>query len=239
MTAATPARGERREVAPRSASKAASSKPTRSILFTASTTWRMPSSEHDAGVPAGLRQHALAGVDQDQASVGGGGAGRHVAGVLLVSRRVGDDEARARGVREKAIGDIDGDALLALRLQAVDQQREIELVAGGAVAGANRGSGPRADHPRRPRIEEQPADQRRLAVVDAAAGEEPQQSSPSDGSSASAIRSIPLASCVSIDAGWPSSISRPWRSDEARRRQLGDDRCQRRRRWDSMAPVSG
>ena len=38
------------------------------------------------------------------------------------------------GRGEEAIGDVDGDALLALGLQAVDQQREIDVLAGGAVA---------------------------------------------------------------------------------------------------------
>ena len=50
-------------------------------------------------------------------------AGRHVARVLLVARRIGDDELAARR-REVAVGDVDGDPLLALGLQAVDQQRE-------------------------------------------------------------------------------------------------------------------
>ena len=48
-----------------------------------------------------------------------------------MARRIGDDEAAPlRG--EETIGDIDGNALLALRLQAIDQQREIEIAAGGA-----------------------------------------------------------------------------------------------------------
>ena len=86
----------------------------------------------DVGMAEGLRQQALARVDQDHREVGVGGAGRHVAGVLLVAGRVGDDE-RARRRREIAIGDVDGDALLALGLEAVDQQREIDVVAGRAV----------------------------------------------------------------------------------------------------------
>ncbi len=41
---------------------------------------------------------------------------------------VGDDElALLRG--EKAVGDVDGDALLALGLEAVDEEREIDVVA--------------------------------------------------------------------------------------------------------------
>jgi len=43
-----------------------------------------------------------------------------------VARRVGDDEfASVR--REKSIGDVDGDALLALCGKAVDQQGEVDL----------------------------------------------------------------------------------------------------------------
>jgi hypothetical protein len=48
-----------------------------------------------------------------------------------VARGVGDDEL-ALGGGEVAVGDIDGDALLTLGLQAVDQQRQVDVVAGGA-----------------------------------------------------------------------------------------------------------
>ncbi len=76
----------------------------------------------------GLGEHAFARVDQDDSEVGGGGAGHHVAGVLLVPGRVGHDELALLG-GEVAVGDVDGDALLALGREAVDQQREIELAA--------------------------------------------------------------------------------------------------------------
>ena len=49
----------------------------------------------DDRVAMGLRQQALARVDQQDREIGVRGAGRHVAGVLLVAGRVGDDE-RAR-----------------------------------------------------------------------------------------------------------------------------------------------
>ena len=128
----------------------------------------------DDGVAMGLRQQALARIDQQDGEIGVGGAGRHVAGVLLVAGRVGDDERAARG-REIAIGDVDGDALLALGLEPVDQQREIDVVAGRAVL-------LRIAFERRELIVEdqlllveQPADQGRLAVVDRAAGEQAQR----------------------------------------------------------------
>ena len=82
-------------------------------------------------MPARLGQHALARVDQNDGEIGVGGAGRHVAGILLMARRVGDDEFALVG-GEEAIGDVDGDALLPLRLQPVHQQREIDILAGGA-----------------------------------------------------------------------------------------------------------
>ena len=86
----------------------------------------------DEGMPFGLRQHAVPGVDQDDRQVGGRGAGGHVARVLLVARRVGDDEL-ALGRREVAIGHVDRDALFAFGLQAVGQQRRVEVAARRAV----------------------------------------------------------------------------------------------------------
>ena len=123
---------------------------------------------------AGLRQHALARIDQDHGEVGGRGARDHVARVLLVARGVGDDEFALVG-REETVGDIDRDALFALGRKAVDQQREIELTALRADflrVGLERGELVLEDHLR---VVEQPPDQRRLAVIDAAAGDEAQQ----------------------------------------------------------------
>ena len=75
---------------------------------------------------------------------------------------------------EVAVGDVDGDALLALGFQAVGQQRQVDGVADRAlVAGARHrvelvGEDALA-------VEQQAADQRALAVVDAAGGDEAQQ----------------------------------------------------------------
>ena len=128
----------------------------------------------DDGMAARLRQDALARVHQHDRKVGGRGAGRHVARVLLMTRRVGDDELALRG-REEAVGNVDRDALLALRLETIDQQREIDVVAGRAVLagiGGKRGELVLEDQLR---VVEKPADQRRLAVVHRPAGQEPQQ----------------------------------------------------------------
>jgi len=85
----------------------------------------------DEAVPTGLGLHAVAGVDEDDRQVAGRGAGRHVAGVLLMTGGVGDDEL-ALGGAEVAVGHVNGDALLALGLQAIDQQRQVHVIAGGA-----------------------------------------------------------------------------------------------------------
>jgi hypothetical protein len=91
-----------------------------------------------------------------------------------VAGRVGHDElARRRG--EVAVGDVDRDALLALGRQAVEQQRVVELAvlrAGALGVGLQRGELVLEDELGLP---QQAADQRALAVVDAAAGDEAQE----------------------------------------------------------------
>lgn len=61
---------------------------------------------------------------QDNGGIGGRCARYHVAGVLFVSGRVGDDEF-ALGRGEIAVGDIDGDALFALGGKAVGEAGEV------------------------------------------------------------------------------------------------------------------
>ena len=96
-------------------------------------------------------------------------AGDHVARVLHMARRVGDDEFPSRR-GEVAVGHINGDALFAFGAQAVGEIGEIDLAAAGDVGGAFQ----RLDlilH-QRLRIVEQPADERGFAVVNGAAGVE-------------------------------------------------------------------
>ena len=129
---------------------------------------------HDERMPLRLREHAVAGVDQDDREIGRRSARRHVARVLLVAGRVGDDELPLVG-REITVGDVDRDPLLPLVLEAVGEEREIDFAAGRAVAARvflDRGELILVDHLR---LVEEPADQRALAVVHAAAGDEPQQ----------------------------------------------------------------
>lgn len=74
----------------------------------------------EIGVAPRLSQHTFARVDQDHGQIGGRSAGDHVAGVLLVAGRVRDDELALLGC-EEAVGHVDGDALLALGGETVDQ----------------------------------------------------------------------------------------------------------------------
>ena len=136
----------------------------------------MPDAEQgaDQGMSPGLGQDALARVDQQHRQIGGRGAARHVARVLLVPGAVGDNERAPRG-RKKPIGDIDGDALLAFVLQPIEQQREIDILAGRAKAPRllfQRGELVAHDQVG---IVEQAPDQRRFAVIDRAAGKKAQK----------------------------------------------------------------
>ncbi len=78
------------------------------------------------GVAAGLLQHALPRVHQQDGQLRRGRPGHHVTRVLQMPRRVRDDEFPQRR-REIPVGDIDGDALLALGFQSIGQQRQIDL----------------------------------------------------------------------------------------------------------------
>ncbi len=125
----------------RCVSNTAWSKPTRSILFTASTNWRMPSSEAIAACRRVCASRPLRASTSSTARSASRGAGHHVAGVLLVPGRIGQDEAPARRL-EEAVGDVDGDALLALGGQAIDQQRIVGAALDGAEAAGSRAPAP-------------------------------------------------------------------------------------------------
>ena len=126
----------------------------------------------DERMAPGLLEHALARVDQDDGQVGGRRAGDHVARVLHVARRVGDDELPLRR-GEVAVGDVDGDALLALGAQAVGEQRQVGALAPHPLARVLDGLELVLEDGLR--VVEQAADQRGLAVVDGTGGGEAQQ----------------------------------------------------------------
>ena len=137
---------------------------------------RHPQQVCQQGMPAGLRQQRddvgrnvdLRDVDQHHGGVTAGRCSDHVAGVLLVAGRVCDDEL-ARAGREIAVGHVDRDALLAFGLEAVGQQRQVDRRARGAffeqiqLVSQDRAA-----------VEQQTADQRALAIVDAACGQKTQ-----------------------------------------------------------------
>ncbi len=164
----------------------------------------------DDRVAVRLGQQTLARVDQQDREIGVGGAGRHVAGVLLVTGRVGDDERkRLSGRANSDRHDVDRDALLALGLEAVDQQREIDVGAGRAVllrVALQSGELVVEDQLL---LVEQAADQRRFSVVDGAAGEEAQRRE----FLSAAHQKYPSRFFFSIEPASSVSIRRPWRSE--------------------------
>ena len=80
----------------------------------------------------GLRNDTRAGIDQDDGQVGRRTAGNHVTRVLLVSRRVGNDEFAFVG-REVAVSHVDGNALFAFGLESVAQQCIVNLSGTGVT----------------------------------------------------------------------------------------------------------
>ena len=120
----------------------------------------------------GLGDDAFARIDEDDGQFGGGRAGDHVARVLNVAGRVGDDELAARR-GEVAVGHVDGDALLAFGAQAVGEQREVNVGVAALSAGALYGFQLILEDGFA--VQQHAADQRALAVVDAAGGGEAQQ----------------------------------------------------------------
>src|SRR6202045_3346276 len=125
----------------------------------------------DRGMPAGLGQEALARVDEQNREIGARRAGCHVAGILLMAGRVGDDKGTFRA-RNITIGDIDRDPLLALGLEPVHEQREVDIVAIGAVFSGVALERRKLIVENEALLVEQAADQRRFAVIDRAASEE-------------------------------------------------------------------
>ena len=86
----------------------------------------------EVGVATGLGDDAGACVDKDDGEVGRRPARNHVAGVLLVARRVGYDELALVG-GEVAVGHVDGDALFALGLKPVAEECVVYLACSGVA----------------------------------------------------------------------------------------------------------
>jgi hypothetical protein len=145
------------------------------------------------------------------------------------------------GVGEVAVGDVDGDALLALGDQAVGQQRQVDLRRGRACAEAASMAVERDRRAATLLSYEQTADERALAVVDAAGSREAQHDR-------CAVRwgrlepvpssEIPLA-LAQFHRGLVGLVVQSGGAalGNARRRGLGDDVVERPRRSMPRAPV--
>ena len=138
-------------------------------MFTQNTTCGTPRSCTIDDVPTCLLDDSLARVEEDDGDIGRGCTGDHVPRVLDVTGCVGELEPAALG-HERPVRDVDRDALLALGPQPVGEEREVDVAVAAALArlldvlhlvGEDLLG-----------VEEQPADQRRLAVVDRAARDE-------------------------------------------------------------------
>ena len=188
----------------------------------------------------GLRQQTLARIHQHDRQFGVGRTGGHVARVLLVPRTIGDDEVASRGV-EVAVGHVDGDALFALGVQAIGEQREIQRIAGAGVQASavahQRGNLVVGKHAG---VVQQAPEQRALAVVHAAAGDEAQQVAAIGGGGGidGGHQKYPSCFLRSIDALASWSITRPWRS-EVRDAAISSMILSSVSACDSTAPVSG
>ena len=113
-------------------------------------------------VPPALLAHAFGGIDHQQRGVRLGGTRHHVLQELDVARRIDQQHIAVRRVEPDLAG-VDGDALVALGLQRVEQERPFERHAAPlahAFDGLELAVGQRA------RVVHQPADQGRLAVID-------------------------------------------------------------------------
>ncbi len=116
----------------------------------------------DVRVPASLRLQSARGIHQNHRQIRRRRAGSHVARVLFMARRIGNDEFPRRRF-EIAVGDVDGDALLAFRAQPVGEEREIDGAAGTIEAAVPHRSQLIFVHGLG--IVKEPSDQRGLAVI--------------------------------------------------------------------------
>ena len=150
----------------------ASSKSTRSILLTAKTRWGTARSD------AIRVWRRVCSITPLRASTSTTATSAVEAPVTMLRvywtwpGRVGELEAALRG-DEAAVGDVDRDPLLALGAQPVGEQREVDVAVAAALARLLDVLHLVDEHLLR--VEEQAPDQGRLAVVDGAAGDEPEQ----------------------------------------------------------------
>src|ERR1700685_4613212 len=91
-----------------------------------------------------------------------------------MTRRIGNDEGPPRG-DEKAVSDIDRDALLPLGLEAIYQKGKVEVISCGAVTQRVLGQRGQLILENELRIMQEASDQGGLAVIHRPASEEPEK----------------------------------------------------------------
>ena len=128
----------------------------------------------DEGMPAGLSEHAFARIDQNNGEIGSRSACCHVAGILFMARCISHDEFALVG-GESAIGHVNGNALLALGGETIDQQMRNRDCRPGFPSFWNRLPGRGVDPQTASWLHRAAADQGGLAVINGAAGDEAQE----------------------------------------------------------------
>ena len=132
----------------------------------------------EIAVAARLLAHAFGGVDHQQGGIGLRRPGDHVAQELGVPGRV-DQHDVARGCPQPDLAGIDGDALIALGLQRIEQKRPFER---HAAAGAHRLERIELALGKAVRFVQEAADQCGFAMIDMADDDDSHQRAHGDGS---------------------------------------------------------
>ena len=84
-------------------------------------------------VANGLLQYAMTCINQNDAQVGSTSTRYHVAGILNMSRSIGDDKLALR-CGEIAVSHIDGDALFTLSTETICEQSQVHFLITAALA---------------------------------------------------------------------------------------------------------
>src|SRR5690349_8811892 len=113
-------------------------------------------------MPVSLLYQTLARIDENKRKVRRRGTRHHVTRILDVTRRIGNYKLPLRS-GEIPVSHIDGDALLALRLQSVCQQRKVDIVK--ALFGARLLHSLQLIFEDRFTVIQQPPDERALPVI--------------------------------------------------------------------------
>ncbi len=150
----------------------------------------------------------VAGVDHQQCGFRIGGAGDHVFNKFAMAGRVDDDVIAQFGAKPDLRG-IDGDALVALRLEGIHQEGPFE---GHAAALAHGLDGVELAVGERARVVEQAADQGGLAVIDMADDDDAQGLARRDHFRTHLHHMYPAARSRSKASSVSRSMARPARS---------------------------